>query len=55
VTTRKAVYQLCSEAKLARNWVGLSTGVQTISPAKVWIAGLRALEKPLFQLNTNPS
>jgi len=43
---------LCLEANSARNCVGLITWMHTFSPAKMWIAGLTALQKPFAHLHT---
>ncbi|MCW5851554.1 MAG: L-arabinose isomerase [Anaerolineae bacterium] len=52
LTTPDAVHQLCLEANAARTCVGLITWMHTFSPAKMWIAGLRALQKPFVHLHT---
>jgi L-arabinose isomerase len=52
VTTPEAIHELCSEANRARNCVGLITWMHTFSPAKMWIAGLKALQKPWVHLHT---
>jgi L-arabinose isomerase len=52
LTTPDAIYQLCQEANLAENCVGLIAWMHTFSPAKMWIAGLQALQKPFVQLHT---
>jgi len=52
VTTPDAIYQLCQEANTDRNCVGLITWMHTFSPAKMWIAGLSALQKPFIHLHT---
>ena len=52
LTTPDAIYQLCQEANVAANCVGLIAWMHTFSPAKMWIAGLQALQKPLLQLHT---
>lgn len=52
LTTPDAIHQLCLEANAARNCVGLITWMHTFSPAKMWIAGLKALQKPLAHLHT---
>src|SRR5258708_4441054 len=46
LTTPEAIRALCLEANAAENCVGLITWMHTFSPAKMWIAGLRALQKP---------
>ena len=52
VTTPEAIYELCPEANRARNCIGLITWMHTFSPAKMWIAGLKALQKPFVHLHT---
>ena len=46
------IRQLCLEANATPNCVGLITWMHTFSPAKMWIAGLAALQKPLAHLHT---
>jgi L-arabinose isomerase len=43
---------LVMEANAAPNCVGLIVWMHTFSPAKMWIAGLRALQRPLLHLHT---
>jgi L-arabinose isomerase len=52
LTTPEAIYQLCMEANMAKNCVGLIKWMHTFSPAKMWIAGLKALRKPFVHLHT---
>jgi L-arabinose isomerase len=52
LTTPDAIRELCLEANGARNCVGLIAWMHTFSPAKMWIAGLSALRKPLAHLHT---
>jgi L-arabinose isomerase len=52
LTTPEAIYNLCIEANAARNCIGLITWMHTFSPAKMWIAGLNALQKPFVHLHT---
>ena len=52
VTTPGAITELCTEANGAKNCVGLITWMHTFSPAKMWIAGLKALRKPFVHLHT---
>ena len=51
-TTPEAIYELCQEANGTRNCIGLITWMHTFSPAKMWIAGLNALQKPFVHLHT---
>src|SRR5512135_2372071 len=46
VTTPSAITELCLDANNTKNCVGLITWMHTFSPAKMWIAGLNALNKP---------
>ena len=52
MTTPDAIRTLCLEANAADSCVGLITWMHTFSPAKMWIAGLRALQKPFVHLHT---
>src|SRR6266566_9401194 len=52
LTTPEAIRELCLEANSTRNCVGLITWMHTFSPAKMWIAGLTALQKPFVHLHT---
>ncbi len=44
--------QICREANVAPNCVGIITWMHTFSPAKMWIRGLTALQIPLLHLHT---
>lgn len=52
VTTPECIYDLCLEANSAKDCIGLITWMHTFSPAKMWIAGLNALQKPFVHLHT---
>jgi L-arabinose isomerase len=52
VTTPESITQLCREANATANCVGLVCWMHTFSPAKMWIAGLLALDKPMLHLHT---
>jgi L-arabinose isomerase len=52
VTTPDEIYRLCQEANNSASCVGLVAWMHTFSPAKMWIGGLRALQKPLAHLHT---
>src|SRR5919205_845862 len=52
VTTPDAILQLCREANADARCIGLISWMHTFSPAKMWIAGLRALQKPFVHLHT---
>jgi L-arabinose isomerase len=46
------IRRLCQEANATDACVGLITWMHTFSPAKMWIAGLTALQKPFLHLHT---
>ncbi len=52
LTTPDAIESLCREANGTPNCVGIITWMHTFSPAKMWIAGLMALQKPFVHLHT---
>ena len=52
LTTPDEIYRLALEANAAETCVGLVTWMHTFSPAKMWIAGLRTLQKPFLHLHT---
>ena len=52
LTNPDAIRKLCLEANAQESCVGLVTWMHTFSPAKMWIAGLRALQKPFIHLHT---
>jgi L-arabinose isomerase len=52
VTTPDAITGLCRQANNDPKCIGLVTWMHTFSPAKMWIAGLSALQKPFVHLHT---
>ena len=46
------IHQMCKEANLAENCIGIITWMHTFSPAKMWIHGLQELNKPILHLHT---
>ncbi len=52
VTTPDAIRRLCLDASADDACVGVIAWMHTFSPAKMWIAGLSALRKPLLHLHT---
>ncbi len=52
VTTPEDIYAVCMEANNASACVGVIAWMHTFSPAKMWIAGLKALRKPFLHLHT---
>ena len=52
VKTANEILALCKGANKADKCVGLILWMHTFSPAKMWIAGLSALQKPFLHLHT---
>lgn len=52
VLTSESIRKVCLEASSADNCYGVITWMHTFSPAKMWIAGLLALQKPLLHFHT---
>lgn len=52
LTGRDAIRDIMLEANAAKNVIGVITWMHTFSPAKMWIAGLDALQKPLLHFHT---
>jgi L-arabinose isomerase len=52
VKTPEEIYHTCQEANTARNCIGIIAWMHTFSPAKMWIGGLKILQKPLAHLHT---
>jgi L-arabinose isomerase len=52
VKSTEEIYALCQEANVAPNVIGIITWMHTFSPAKMWITGLKSLQKPLAHLHT---
>ena len=52
LTTPEAIRTLCREANSDDQCAGIITWMHTFSPAKMWIAGLSELRKPLLHLHT---
>jgi L-arabinose isomerase len=52
MTSSDSIYNLSLDANGSRNCVGLITWMHTFSPARMWIAGLRRLNKPVLHLHT---
>ena len=47
-----SIKKVMQEANAAENVIGVIAWMHTFSPAKMWIAGLEALGKPLLHLHT---
>lgn len=52
VKTTEEIYRLCQEANAAKTCIGIIAWMHTFSPAKMWIGGLKILQKPLLHLHT---
>ena len=52
LTTPDAILSLCREANNTEGCIGLITWMHTFSPAKMWIGGLKSLQKPFLHLHT---
>ena len=52
VTTPESILEVCRAANAAADCAGLILWMHTFSPAKMWIAGLTALQKPFVHLHT---
>ncbi|MBS1503076.1 MAG: L-arabinose isomerase, partial [Bacteroidetes bacterium] len=52
VKSPEEIYQVCQEANTAKNCIGIITWMHTFSPAKMWIGGLKILQKPVLHLHT---
>jgi L-arabinose isomerase len=52
LTTPDAIRRVCLEANIDRRCIGVIAWMHTFSPAKMWIAGLGALQAPLLHLHT---
>ncbi|GAF05011.1 L-arabinose isomerase [Saccharicrinis fermentans] len=51
-TGSSEIHQMCKDANCAENCIGIITWMHTFSPAKMWIHGLKELNKPLLHLHT---
>ena len=51
-TSPESIRRIALEANAAESCVGVIAWMHTFSPAKMWIAGLGALQKPLLHLHT---
>ena len=52
VKTPEEIYNLLAEANISKNCIGIITWMHTFSPAKMWINGLKILQKPILHLHT---
>ena len=52
VKSPEEIYAICQEANTDKNCIGIIAWMHTFSPAKMWIGGLKILQKPLLHLHT---
>jgi L-arabinose isomerase len=52
VKSPEEIYSICQEANTAKNCIGIIAWMHTFSPAKMWISGLKILQKPVLHLHT---
>ena len=52
VKTSEEILETISAANADKNCIGIITWMHTFSPAKMWINGLKILQKPLLHLHT---
>ena len=52
VKSPEEIYGVCQEANNSSKCIGLIAWMHTFSPAKMWIAGLKILNKPLLHFHT---
>lgn len=52
VKSPEEIYTVCEEANADKNCIGIIAWMHTFSPAKMWIGGLKILQKPLLHLHT---
>jgi len=52
VKSPEEIYATCQEANTTPGCIGIIAWMHTFSPAKMWIGGLRILQKPLVHLHT---
>ena len=52
VKSTEEIYAVCAEANADKKCIGIIAWMHTFSPAKMWITGLKILNKPLLHLHT---
>jgi L-arabinose isomerase len=52
LTDSDSILSTCQAANSSKSCIGVITWMHTFSPARMWIAGLRSLSKPLLHLHT---
>jgi len=52
VKSSEEIFAVCQQANAAANCIGIIAWMHTFSPAKMWINGLKILQKPLLHFHT---
>ena len=52
VKSAEEIYSVCQDANNTKNCIGIISWMHTFSPAKMWIGGLKILQKPMLHLHT---
>ncbi len=52
VKTAEEIYAVCMEANNSKACIGIVAWMHTFSPAKMWISGLKILNRPLLHFHT---
>jgi len=52
VKSPEEIFATCQEANNTQNCIGIIAWMHTFSPAKMWINGLKILQKPMLHLHT---
>lgn len=52
VKSPEEIYNVCQDANTTKKCIGIIAWMHTFSPAKMWIGGLKILQKPIMHLHT---
>lgn len=52
VKSSEEIYAIIQQANMSKDCIGILCWMHTFSPGKMWIRGLKALQKPLLHLHT---
>ena len=52
VKSPEEIFAICQQANSETNCIGIIAWMHTFSPAKMWIGGLKILQKPLLHFHT---
>ncbi len=52
VKSAEEIYAVCMEANSSKDCIGIVAWMHTFSPAKMWISGLKILNRPLLHFHT---